>query len=36
MHDESKAGKVFVQVDDGLLEFLAGLEDEETVVDVKG
>ena len=35
MHDESKAGKVIVQVDDGVLEFLVVLEDEKTVIDIK-
>jgi|GWRWMinimDraft_16_1066024.scaffolds.fasta_scaffold469012_1 hypothetical protein len=35
MHDESKAGKVIVQVDDCLVELLAGLKNEEAVVDVK-
>ena len=35
MHDESKAGKVIVQVNDCLVELLAGLKNEEAVVDVK-
>ena len=36
MHDESKAGKVFVQIDDSLVELLMVLEDKETVVGIEG